>query len=119
MDGIGGLKGWQWIFCLEGIVTVVVGALASAATFALYNNKTGRIALREDDELVEEGDDVAARLVDREDDGAVVVARERDEAVDHAQRIVRVEAARGLVQEEDRRAGDELAGDGHAALLAS
>ncbi|KAG1770916.1 major facilitator superfamily domain-containing protein [Suillus occidentalis] len=24
MDGIGGLRGWQWIFCLEGIATVLV-----------------------------------------------------------------------------------------------
>ncbi|KAG1745799.1 hypothetical protein EDD22DRAFT_281261 [Suillus occidentalis] len=24
MDGIGGLRGWQWIFCLEGIAIVLV-----------------------------------------------------------------------------------------------
>ncbi|KAB5590086.1 transport protein [Ceratobasidium theobromae] len=28
MDGIAGLKGWQWIFCLEGLVTVVIGAMS-------------------------------------------------------------------------------------------
>ena len=28
MDGIGGLAGWQWIFILEGLVTVVAGAVA-------------------------------------------------------------------------------------------
>lgn len=28
MEGIGKLAGWQWIFILEGIVTVVVGAFA-------------------------------------------------------------------------------------------
>lgn len=28
MDGIGGLHGWQWIFCLEGIATVVVATLS-------------------------------------------------------------------------------------------
>ncbi|CAE6466421.1 unnamed protein product [Rhizoctonia solani] len=28
MDGIAGLQGWQWIFCLEGLVTVVVGAMS-------------------------------------------------------------------------------------------
>ncbi|ETN38599.1 uncharacterized protein HMPREF1541_06636 [Cyphellophora europaea CBS 101466] len=27
MDGIGGLAGWRWIFIMEGIVTVVIGAL--------------------------------------------------------------------------------------------
>jgi sugar phosphate permease len=26
MDGVAGLGGWRWIFILEGIVTVVVGA---------------------------------------------------------------------------------------------
>ena len=25
MDGIGGKKGWEWIFILEGLLTVVVG----------------------------------------------------------------------------------------------
>ncbi|KAF4599269.1 hypothetical protein EYR40_006361 [Pleurotus pulmonarius] len=28
MDGIGGLHGWQWIFCLEGLATVVVATLS-------------------------------------------------------------------------------------------
>jgi hypothetical protein len=28
MNGVAGLKGWQWIFCLEGLVTVVVGAIS-------------------------------------------------------------------------------------------
>ena len=32
--------------------------------------RVDELALREDDELVEEGDDVAARLMDREDDRA-------------------------------------------------
>ncbi|KAK8243160.1 MFS transporter [Phyllosticta capitalensis] len=27
MDGVGGLEGWRWIFILEGILTVVMGAL--------------------------------------------------------------------------------------------
>ncbi|KAH0831944.1 major facilitator superfamily domain-containing protein [Lanmaoa asiatica] len=29
MEGIGGLRGWQWIFCLEGIATVLVALPAS------------------------------------------------------------------------------------------
>ncbi|KAG8735894.1 hypothetical protein FRC12_017853 [Ceratobasidium sp. 428] len=28
MDGLGGLKGWQWIFLLEGLVTIVVGLIS-------------------------------------------------------------------------------------------
>ncbi|CAF1108566.1 unnamed protein product [Rotaria sordida] len=28
MAGVGGQEGWRWIFYLEGIITVVVGALA-------------------------------------------------------------------------------------------
>lgn len=27
MDGLGGLEGWRWIFIVEGIITVVLGAL--------------------------------------------------------------------------------------------
>ncbi|PKS06826.1 hypothetical protein jhhlp_006902 [Lomentospora prolificans] len=34
MDGIGGLEGWRWIFILEGIVTVLVAAMAY---FTLYD----------------------------------------------------------------------------------
>lgn len=28
MEGVGGLHGWQWIFCLEGIATVIVACLS-------------------------------------------------------------------------------------------
>lgn len=34
MDGVGGLGGWQWIFILEGLVTVVGGIVA---IFCIYN----------------------------------------------------------------------------------
>ncbi|TFK67362.1 MFS general substrate transporter [Pluteus cervinus] len=34
MEGVGGLHGWQWIFCLEGIVTVLV---ATASFFFIYD----------------------------------------------------------------------------------
>ncbi|KAJ7933830.1 major facilitator superfamily domain-containing protein [Mycena leptocephala] len=34
MEGIGGLHGWQWIFCLEGLVTMLV---AAASYFFIYD----------------------------------------------------------------------------------
>jgi len=34
MEGIGGLHGWQWIFCLEGLATVLV---ASASYFYMHD----------------------------------------------------------------------------------
>ncbi|KAH6663996.1 major facilitator superfamily domain-containing protein [Plectosphaerella plurivora] len=37
MDGVGGLAGWRWIFILEGILTVVVGAFMP---WALPNSPT-------------------------------------------------------------------------------
>ena len=49
------------------------------------------LAARENDELIEEGDDVATRLVNGEDNSTVVIARERNETVDDAQSVVRVE----------------------------
>ncbi|KAK4034458.1 major facilitator superfamily domain-containing protein [Parachaetomium inaequale] len=33
MDGVGGLHGWQWIFILEGIATVIVATIAFFALF--------------------------------------------------------------------------------------
>ena len=41
---------------------------------------------------VEQGDNVGPRLVDRKDDGAVVVPGERDERLDDVERVERVEA---------------------------
>lgn len=35
MDGLGNLRGWQWIFCLEGLFTVLFGVFAF---FVLPNN---------------------------------------------------------------------------------
>ncbi|KAJ3726896.1 major facilitator superfamily domain-containing protein [Lentinula raphanica] len=35
MDGLGGLHGWQWIFGLEGIVTVLVGPIS---TFFIHDS---------------------------------------------------------------------------------
>jgi len=28
MEGVGGLHGWQWIFCLEGLLTIIIATLA-------------------------------------------------------------------------------------------
>ena len=79
--------------------------------------RVDQFAVSQEDQLVEKGDDVAARLVDGKDDCAVVVSRKRDQAVHHAQGIVCVQSASGFVEEKDRRAGDKLACNGHTALF--
>ncbi|KZP18813.1 MFS general substrate transporter [Athelia psychrophila] len=33
MEGVGGLHGWQWIFCLEGIVTVLIAIVSFFGTY--------------------------------------------------------------------------------------
>ena len=52
--------------------------------------RVDHLAKGQDDELVEHGDDVAARLMDREDDSAVVVAREGDQTVNDVEGIERI-----------------------------
>lgn len=32
MDGLGGLRGWQWLFILEGSVTAIYGILLKVCT---------------------------------------------------------------------------------------
>jgi len=50
MEGIGGLKGWQWIFCLEGIATVL---FASASYFFMYDYpETAKFLTDEDRKVV-------------------------------------------------------------------
>jgi len=57
MDGIGGLRGWQWIFCIEGMVTVVVAFIAyfrmhdypSTARFLTDNEKKAVIGMLKED----------------------------------------------------------------------
>lgn len=51
------------------------------------------------DQLIEEGHDVAAGLVDREDDGTVIVTSEGDEAVNDTQCVVCIEAYAELEEE--------------------
>ena len=48
-------------------------------------------AAGQNNELVKEGDYIAARLVNREDDCAVIVACERNQAVDDTKSIVGVQ----------------------------
>ncbi|KAJ5382489.1 hypothetical protein N7517_000400 [Penicillium concentricum] len=40
MDGVGGLSGWRWIFCLEGMLSVIVGVVA----FFVLPNNPGEVA---------------------------------------------------------------------------
>jgi MFS family permease len=57
MEGIGGLHGWQWIFCLEGIVTVLVAFFSyfgmhdypETASFLTDHERTHVIAMLKSD----------------------------------------------------------------------
>lgn len=46
MDGVGGLEGWRWIFLLEGIATVLAGALCY---FCLTDNAETSLWLDDDE----------------------------------------------------------------------
>ncbi|KAI5456051.1 major facilitator superfamily domain-containing protein [Mariannaea sp. PMI_226] len=46
MDGVAGLAGWQWIFILEGIITVLGGV---AAIFTIYNGPDSAAWLTEEE----------------------------------------------------------------------
>ena len=81
--------------------------------------RVDHLAKGKDDELIEHGDDVAARLVDCEDDSALVVACKGDETFDHIEGVICVKATGGFVQEEYGGTGDKLAGDRYATLLAA
>lgn len=49
MDGLGGKSGWQWIFILEGIATILVGFLCY---FIIYNNPRSATRFLKPDEIV-------------------------------------------------------------------
>lgn len=49
MEGLGGLHGWQWIFILEGIATIVVGILCY---FIIYNGPRGATRFLNPQEIV-------------------------------------------------------------------
>ncbi|KAL4931029.1 major facilitator superfamily domain-containing protein [Aspergillus undulatus] len=57
MDGIGGLEGWRWIFIMEGLITVVMGA---AAPFILPDSPRAKTTKRWMDES--EAEYILARL---------------------------------------------------------
>ena len=48
MDGIAGLAGWQWIFVLEGILTVLGGV---ASIFTIYNGPDSVSWLTDEEKL--------------------------------------------------------------------
>lgn len=93
------VKGWIRLYCRE--LTEIIGdveawraRLTNAVEVALTFGHLARIdhlSLGEKDKLVEEGDDIAARLVDGEDDGTIVVSREGNETLHNIIRVVRVE----------------------------
>ena len=73
-------------------------------------------ALAEQQQPVEHLEQLRARLVDRADDRLAAVREVAEEARDRP-RALRVEAGGGLVEEDERRLGDELDGDGRALAV--
>lgn len=63
-------------------VTLTLGHLARINHFALCEKY----------ELIEQSDDIAARLMNSEDDGTVVVPRERNEALHDVIRVIGVQS---------------------------
>ena len=69
-----------------------------------------RFTSGEDKKLVEECDDIAPRLMDGEHHSAVIVPSQRYQALNDVIRIVCVQTTCRLIQEEDRRRCNQLAG---------
>ena len=76
------------------------------------------VAGGQQEELVEELKRLGRRLVDDGDDGPASLGQLSD-GCHHVIRRGRVQTGRGLVQEEQRWRGDELATDGHATALSA
>lgn len=76
-----------------------------------------RLAGRQEHQPVEEVEGGRGRLVDGADDDEGVAPGHGAQVAHDLARGGRVEARRGLVEEQDARAGDELAGHADAALL--
>lgn len=43
LDGAGGIRGWQWLFIIEGLCTVVVGSMAYYFLFDFPENTKGKL----------------------------------------------------------------------------
>ena len=72
MDGIGGKPGWAWIFILEGLITVVAGALSffiiqdfpDSAKFLTEEERTVVIGrLQEDDQFSAAGEKLKLKYI--------------------------------------------------------
>jgi hypothetical protein len=65
-------------------------ALKVSLTFRIHS-RVDELSTTENDERVEQGNNVASRLVDSEDDRALIVPGERYETFDDIESVVRVE----------------------------
>lgn len=63
--------------------------------------RVNQFALCQQDKFVKEGHDIAARLMDGENDRTIIVSRKCHQAVHHAEGVVSVQSAGGFVEEED------------------
>lgn len=72
MDGIGGKPGWAWIFILEGLITVIAGALSffiiqdfpDSAKFLTEEERTVVIRrLQEDDQFSAAGENLKLKYI--------------------------------------------------------
>ena len=69
--------------------------------------------------MIKERDDVGSRLMDGEDDSAVVILDEVDQALYDVESIVCIEATGGFIEEEDAGRSHKFAGDADSSLLAT
>lgn len=81
-------------------------------------SEVDRLATREKKEVIKQSEDLAARLMDRGDDGSAISSKILDSLNDE-ERGGAVEAGGGLVEEEDTRAYEDLEGNAEAFLLAA
>mmetsp|Transcript_10838 Transcript_10838/g.44376 ORF Transcript_10838/g.44376 Transcript_10838/m.44376 type:complete len:304 (-) Transcript_10838:154-1065(-) len=80
--------------------------------------EVGHASLRQHHQLVEEVEDSTARLVDRADDGAALLAQVV-QCLQDTVGVVGIEAGRRLVEEDDTWVRDEAAADREPLLLSS